>query len=355
MGKLNQSQNESTFEACPEGTYRAVCCDVVDLGYVENFFEGKSTGYKPTLQLVYQVDADNSQGKPYQINSRRYTMSTDDRASFRKDLDAWLTKSRFQQMLDSGEFDTEDLLGMNAFISVVFNTGKDGKTYSNIGSIMPLPRGMEPITVRDYERRHLRTNYEAPPTSAFDEPEVARRRMQELAGQQTIPQTQAAPVPATQQPTTQPLSQFIENNFPQQQKAAQTAPQAVSQAEPISTDMVMKISQQAAISYGANAASKVEELCQKRHGRGLMQLFAHQAATILDEVRSVSPTQVVMNTAGNGTSHKPVVEDDESYSPFADEGEPGWRPEGHPDRVAFESNGVQQPALMEAGAAYPAN
>jgi hypothetical protein len=136
------------FTPCPAGTYPAVCIDVVDLGMVETVWEGqKKSQHK--VRLVWQVDERMADGKPFLVK-RRYTLSLDDRAALRKDLETWRGRGFTPQELDG--FDVEMLIGIGCMVSIVHKKNAEGKTFDNVASVMRLPRGLTAPVVESYVR-----------------------------------------------------------------------------------------------------------------------------------------------------------------------------------------------------------
>jgi len=89
--------------------------------------------------------------KPRAI-SKEYTLSLSEKANLRKDLQAWRGKAFTEEELAG--FDMQNVLGKGCQLQVI-HTESNGKTYSNIASIMGLPKGMKvdepynPITYFD--------------------------------------------------------------------------------------------------------------------------------------------------------------------------------------------------------------
>jgi hypothetical protein len=71
--------------------------------------------------------------------SRRYTVSLDNRASLRRDLESWRGRKFNPAELEG--FDLRKLLGAAALLQVVHETSKEGRTYAAVASIMALPKG----------------------------------------------------------------------------------------------------------------------------------------------------------------------------------------------------------------------
>ena len=151
------------FENHPEGQFRAVCMDVVDLGMVENKRFGKM---QHKIALVYHSEEKTKDGRPFEVWSR-YTATLADQGYLRPFLEAWRGKAFTPPEL--AEFDLEKLIGVNAYIQIIHNQ-RDGKTYANIGAIMPLPKGLAKLTpTPGYERRQDRK----PEVSQAPEPAMA--------------------------------------------------------------------------------------------------------------------------------------------------------------------------------------
>jgi hypothetical protein len=135
------------FVLCPAGSHLAVCVDVVDLGMVETTWEGqKKSQHK--VRLVWQIAERTADDKPFQAQ-RRYTLSLDDRAALRKDLESWRGRPFSEQELLG--FDLEALVGIGCMISVVHQS-RDGKTYDNVSGVMKLPKGVKAPAIEAYSR-----------------------------------------------------------------------------------------------------------------------------------------------------------------------------------------------------------
>lgn len=136
------------FKLCPQGLQHAVCCDVVELGKVKTTYNGEERE-REMVKLVWQTaDEDDETGKPY-IVQRRYTLSLNEKASLRKDLESWRGRAFTPEELKG--FDLEKLLGVNCQLNVIHES-RDNKNYANVSTIVPLSKGMSPIQPHDYIR-----------------------------------------------------------------------------------------------------------------------------------------------------------------------------------------------------------
>jgi hypothetical protein len=132
-----------SFTPHPEGQFRAVCVDVVEMRDVATQW-----GPKTMIRLVWQTEETLDSGKPALISSR-FGASLSDKSRLRPFIEAWRGKAFTPDELK--KFDLEVLLGVNAVMQVT-HVNKDGKVYDNISAIMRPMKGMEKLTVQDYVR-----------------------------------------------------------------------------------------------------------------------------------------------------------------------------------------------------------
>jgi hypothetical protein len=135
------------FRPHPQGQFRAICMDVVDLGMVENKRFGK---VQHKIAVVFHSDEKMDDGKPFEI-WERFTATLSDQGHLRPFLESWRGRAFTPEELKG--FDLEKLIGVNAVIQVI-QTQKDGKTYGNVRGIMLPMRGVEKLDpTPDYIRR----------------------------------------------------------------------------------------------------------------------------------------------------------------------------------------------------------
>lgn len=134
--------NDKNFEIIPEGTHQAVCYGVWDIGYHTNSFGTKQHKIVVSWEINETIKNEGEyKGKRFVI-SNRYTLSLSEKANLRKHLESWRGKSFTPDELIG--FDVEKLIGANCLLNIAHNE-KDGKTYSNILSIMQVPKGTQPM------------------------------------------------------------------------------------------------------------------------------------------------------------------------------------------------------------------
>jgi len=139
---------EERFATAPEGTFAAVCVDVIDLGMVSNRFDPDQPD-RQMVRFVWQIDEQDNTGKPYMLK-QDYTASLHEKAKLRKALEGW--RGRAFTPTELFGFDTETCIGTGCLLNVVHNTGSRGGTFANVGGVMKLAKGMRAPTPVDYVR-----------------------------------------------------------------------------------------------------------------------------------------------------------------------------------------------------------
>jgi hypothetical protein len=121
------------------GTYSAVCCELIDLGLQYNE-EWKSSSRKVLVgwEIVGETVNVNGEAQP-RIFSKTYTMSLNEKAALRKDLNAWRGRPFTEEELKA--FDLKTIVGAACMLTIVHQTSKNGKTYANLASIGGIPKG----------------------------------------------------------------------------------------------------------------------------------------------------------------------------------------------------------------------
>lgn len=147
MAIIATAGDSKSFTPAPVGAHQAVCVDVIDKGIVEVTYAGK-TKKQHKVSLAWQIDELRDDGKRFLVY-KRYTLSLNEKATLRKDLESWRGKP-FTRDEEMG-FDVEQVIGANCLVSVQHNVSGD-KTYANVVAVMPLAKGMTKIAPLDYVR-----------------------------------------------------------------------------------------------------------------------------------------------------------------------------------------------------------
>ena len=135
---IRTTNNSSGFTLAPAGVHVARCCRVIDCGTRVDPTFGKR---RRQAWIFWELPKSlRDDGEPNLIG-KRYTLSHNEKANLRADLESWYGRHFDEKALDdAGGFDLEKLVGRPGLINVVHS--QDGK-YANVASVMPLPAGME--------------------------------------------------------------------------------------------------------------------------------------------------------------------------------------------------------------------
>lgn len=140
MSLLMPEESGGDFELPPEGTCIATCYRVIDLGTQEANYEGKEKRQHKVL-IAWELDTEErmKNGQPFTMQ-KRYTLSSHEKATLRKDLEAWRGRKFTKEEL--GKFSITKLLRVPCMLGVKY-TEKDDKTYANVSSILAMPKGVK--------------------------------------------------------------------------------------------------------------------------------------------------------------------------------------------------------------------
>jgi hypothetical protein len=136
-----------SFTPVPPGMHLARCYRIVDLGTQTSEYMG-TTKKLPKVMLQFEVHSEDetgsplvtAKGEPMSI-SKNYTASLSDMSTLRKDLTTWRGRDFTAEEL--GHFELEKILGQWAMISVTKSVGNNGKEYTNIANINPVPANIK--------------------------------------------------------------------------------------------------------------------------------------------------------------------------------------------------------------------
>lgn len=135
----SSAKNKSNIPPLKSGSYLAVCYGVIDLGEQYNEKYGNSSR---KILIMWELPGEKIQYNGEQssrITSKMYTNSLGEKAILRKDLISWREKDFTQDELKC--FDITEMIDRPCMLSIVQSTN-NGKTYSNVTSVMSLPNGI---------------------------------------------------------------------------------------------------------------------------------------------------------------------------------------------------------------------
>ncbi|NDB59064.1 hypothetical protein EB001_11495 [bacterium] len=149
---VKSTESNSTFVPVPTGMHLARCYRIIDLGTQESTYMG-NIKHLPKVMFQFEVHSEDSQGNPTVTTkgdpmtvSKNFTLTLAEKSTLRKDLQTWRGKDFTADELKG--FELKNVLGQWAMISVV-ETENNGKTYTNIATINPVPANMKKAGLPD--------------------------------------------------------------------------------------------------------------------------------------------------------------------------------------------------------------
>ena len=149
MALTAKAGSSGSFTPVPNGMHLARCYRIVDLGTQKTEHMGvPKLAYK--IMLQFEVHSEDESGKPTVTNkgdpmsiSKNYTMSLHEKATLRNHLKMWRGRDFTPEELNG--FELKNVLGAWCMLSISTSTGNDGKTYTNIDAVMPVPAHLEKL------------------------------------------------------------------------------------------------------------------------------------------------------------------------------------------------------------------
>jgi len=131
------------FERCPAGMHLGRCYRIVDLGTQKSEYMGQ-VKYLHKIMIGWEIHGSDDAGKPIKMKDGRpfaifknYTLSWSEKANLRLDLQSWRGKAFTQE--EMRKFDLKNVLGAWCMLNIIERAGQNGKTYSNVDSVAPVP------------------------------------------------------------------------------------------------------------------------------------------------------------------------------------------------------------------------
>ena len=145
--KSSDTGTGGTFTTVPAGMHLARCYRIVDMGTQKSVWKGKEKQlHKVMIQFeIHSEDTDGtplvtSKGEPLSI-SKNMTASLGEKAALRIELENWRSRPFTAEELNG--FELKNILGAWAMLSVIKAAGADGKEFTNISSINPVPASLK--------------------------------------------------------------------------------------------------------------------------------------------------------------------------------------------------------------------
>lgn len=134
MGRYAKEPASGDFEKAPPGTHVGLCFRVLELGTQHEEWQGEE---KISLRVLISWELPGelmADGRPFAV-SRFYTNSLHEKATLRKDLEAWRGRAFTEHELAG--FDLAQILGKPCLVSVSHT--EKGK--ERVNAVLALPKG----------------------------------------------------------------------------------------------------------------------------------------------------------------------------------------------------------------------
>ena len=148
MGLIaKDSGGGGNFTPVAPGMHLARCYRIVDMGTQKTDFQGQ-VKHLQKVMLQFEVHGEDEDGRPLVTAkgepmsiSKNFTLSLAEKATLRLDLQAWRGRPFTADELRG--FELKAVLGVWAMITAARALGKNGKEFTNIVSINPVPAAIK--------------------------------------------------------------------------------------------------------------------------------------------------------------------------------------------------------------------
>ena len=136
------NSDRKQFQIAPAGTHLARLYRIIDLGTQMREYEGKVTMSRKG-KFFFELHGDDADGKPLTttdgkplIQSKEYTVSLNEKANLRRDLEAWRGKAFTEEELKG--FDPKNILGHFCMVNISHRQ-KGDMTYADLKGVSSVP------------------------------------------------------------------------------------------------------------------------------------------------------------------------------------------------------------------------
>lgn len=149
MGLIAKDSGGGDFKRVPPGNYVARCYSIIDLGtQLSSGQFGEKLQHK--LRIGFEILDSDENGQPLTVEydgkempmtvAKSYTVSLHEKSALRRDLASWRGRDFTDE--EAQAFDISKLVGVYCMVNVT-TSESNGKTYSNIAGITPLPGALK--------------------------------------------------------------------------------------------------------------------------------------------------------------------------------------------------------------------
>lgn len=136
------NSDRKQFQIAPAGTHLARLYRIIDLGTQMREYEGKVTMSRKA-KFFFELHGEDAEGKTLTttdgkplIQSREYTVSLNEKANLRRDLEAWRGKAFSEDELKG--FDLKNILGHFCMVNISHRQ-KGDMTYADLKGLSAVP------------------------------------------------------------------------------------------------------------------------------------------------------------------------------------------------------------------------
>jgi hypothetical protein len=208
MSFIAKDSGGGNFKRVPAGVFIGRCYSLIDLGtQLTDGQYGQKQQHK--IRIGWELFGDDEEGNPLTVDvdgtempmtiSKSYTVSLHEKANLRRELAAWRGKDFTDE--EAKSFDVSKLVGAYCMINVT-TSETNGKTYSNVAGITPLPGALKNAKPAPVHEQVL-FNMDEPDMEVFatfhEKLQEAIKRSPEwakFAGEQTSPSPKSSGGPA---------------------------------------------------------------------------------------------------------------------------------------------------------------
>jgi len=172
MALIAKDSGGGNFTPVPPGMHLARCYRIVDLGTQKSEYLG-TVKHLPKVMIQFEVHGEDDSGKPLVTSkgeplsiSKNFTLSLAEKATLRSDLKNWRGRDFTKEELDG--FELKNVLGAWAMISVSKTVGNNGKEYTNIANINPVPKQIKAAGLPEAANKASIFSIEEPDMELFE-------------------------------------------------------------------------------------------------------------------------------------------------------------------------------------------
>lgn len=149
MAFIASDSGGGNFKRVPAGAYIGRCYSLIDLGtQLSSGQFGEKLQHK--IRIGWELFGEDENGEPLTVDvdgktmpmtiSKSYTVSLHEKSGLRKDLAAWRGRDFTDE--EAKGFDVSKLIGAYCMVNVT-TSETNGKTYSNVAGLTPLPGALK--------------------------------------------------------------------------------------------------------------------------------------------------------------------------------------------------------------------